>query len=466
MGAVQSAKLPKEFWERGDVADALDRSDIGTVLRLVLDELDLSQYALAAMAGATQAQVSQWMRHLRAPRLDTVARLADKLAMPACARRRLGLSALDIEIGEGEVSQVKLHRVLALAEQIGRSGKIGDLDSWRDAVKPRGSMEPWHDLSQLIAAPRPPGQLHAETMAPRIRGLYLLAARIPARIVIRALTAHIHDVTLLLSAVDDRRLRRDLTVNGGESAYLAACCEVDLGDFAAALDLLDTCSDAAAAGSDSALAAIALDGQSHFQAAQGHHNRALELVSQALSACPASVSEGTVAYLWLHMAEELACLGRTANALEAWRNAEEHYHRSDLATDRPWLQLWLTRTCFESVKAVICASTRRPKEAADVAVRVVTRLRGRDGKIDAICLLNAAIALGRVGLYRQAAVGGRHALYAMRAADARGCLARAGEVAAMLRSAADEESEVAAFLHDLDYTRTMLAPDMVIPRPR
>jgi hypothetical protein len=56
-------------------------------------------------------------------------------------------------------------------------------------------------------------------MSARIRGLYLEAARIPARIVFRALTAHIHDVTLLLSSLDNDQMRRDLIVNSGES-----CC--------------------------------------------------------------------------------------------------------------------------------------------------------------------------------------------------------------------------------------------------
>jgi tetratricopeptide (TPR) repeat protein len=458
MSGVQTLALPTEFWERGDVTDLLDRRDIGGLLGLVLDECGLSQHAFGALGEFTQTQISLWIRHKHEPTLDTVARLADKLCMSSCARRRLGLSSPGTESVCAGLPPVKLHRVLALAEHIGRTGKVDVLDAWRDAVKPRGSMEPWHDLARLIAKQRPPAEPFTETMALRTRGFYLIAARLPARLVIRALTAHVHELTLLLNVVSDERLRRDLTVAGGESSYLAACCDVDLGDFPGALDRLDTIAAAAAIADDKALAAMAIDGQSHFQAAQGHHHRALQLVNEAREACPPDVSPGTVAYLWLHTAEEHACLDHTAEAAWAWRQAEEHYVLTDVAADRPWILLWLSRDCFESVKAVIYASTGRPREAAAIAGRIVIRLRGRDGKADAVCLVNASLALARVGLYKSAAIAGRDALHAVRASAASGYLPRAGEVAAILNAHADSVPEVVTFLRDLAATRVILKP--------
>jgi tetratricopeptide (TPR) repeat protein len=457
MGGVQTLALPTEFWERGDVADFLDRRDMGGLLGLVLDQCGLSQHAFGALGDFSQTQISLWIRHKHEPTLDTVARLADKLSMPSCARRRLGLSCPGAEGTGGGLPPVKLHRVLALAEHVGRTGKVDVLDAWRDAVRPMGSMEPWHDLARLIATQRPPAEPCTETMALRTRGFYLIAARLPAHLVIRALTAHVHDLTLLLNAVSDDQMRRDLTVAGGESSYLAACCDVDLGDFPGALDRLDTITAAAEMAGDKALAAMAIDGQSHFQSAQGHHHRALELVNEAREACPPDVSPGTVAYLWLHTAEEHACLDHAAKAARAWQQAEEHYLMTDVASDRPWIPLWLSRDCFESVKAVIYASTGRPREAAVIAGRVVIRLRGRDGKADAVCLVNAALALARTGLFKYAAIAGRDALHAVRASAASGYLPRAGEVADILRANADAIPEVVAFLHDLAATRAVLA---------
>jgi hypothetical protein len=121
--------------------------------------------------------------------------------------------------------------VLALAEHVGRTGKVDVLDAWRDAVKSRGSMEPWHDFARLILEPRPPAEGCTETMALRTRGFYLVAARLPAQLVIRALTAHFHEVTLLLNAVSDERMRRDLVAVGGNRRSWPGAADVDLGDF-------------------------------------------------------------------------------------------------------------------------------------------------------------------------------------------------------------------------------------------
>jgi hypothetical protein len=132
------------------------------------------------------------------------------------------------------------------------------------------------------------------------------------------------------------------------------------------------------------------------------------------------------------------------------------YAGTDLGTDRNWLQLWLGRDCFESVRAVIFAATRRPKDAAEWADRVVTRLAGQEGKTDAVALLNAALAQARVGLAVPAAVTGTHALHAMRAAEASSCLPRARELAALVARCPARSPKIGAFLRDLDQTRLEL----------
>jgi tetratricopeptide (TPR) repeat protein len=293
-------------------------------------------------------------------------------------------------------------------------------------------------------------------MAIRTHGFDLVAAKLPARLVIRALTAHVRDIALLLDAIGDAQQRRNLTVTGGESSYLAACCDVDLGNLAGALDLLDTVDAAARNAADPVLAAMASDGQSHYQAFQGHHHRALELIEQARTSCPPGVSPGTIAYLWLRTAEEHATLGHVVKAAKAWQQSEEHYERTDLDADRNWVRMWLSRDCFESVRAVIYSATGRQKKAAESAERVATRLARRNGKTDAIALINAALAQARIGLFNAAAATGLHALHATRASEASGCLPRAQEVAAILADQANPRAQVSAFFRDLDHTKQQL----------
>ncbi len=456
MGTAGKVIVPADFWGRPEVSDALAQRDIGALLSMVLAASGLSQHAFAARTGVTQTQVSQYVNGQRKPTLDLIARLADGLAMPPDARSHLRLSVPGGSAHDTGLPPVKLHRVLALAEHIGRTGDAGSIEGWREATRPRSSTEPWEQLARVIGKHSPPEEPPATTMAIRTSGFYLVAAKLPAQHVIRALTAHVRDIIMLLDAVGDEQQRRELTITGGESSYLAACCDVDLGNLAGALDLLDTVAAAARKAADLVLAAMAADGQSHYQAFQGHHHRALELIEQARASCPPNDSPGTIAYLWLRTAEEQACLGHLSKAARAWEESEEHYERTDLDSDRNWVRLWLSRDCFESVRAVICSATGQQKKAAENAERVATRLARRDGKTDAIALINAALAQARIGLFNAAAATGLCALRATRAAEASGCLPRAQEVAALLASQAGRGAKVTVFLRDLDRTKKQL----------
>jgi hypothetical protein len=245
--------------------------------------------------------------------------------------------------------------------------------------------------------------------------------------------------------------------------YLAACCDVDLGDLAQALDRLDVISAAAKAAADPPLAAIALDGQSHFHVFRGHHERALDLVKQGLHACAPADSPGTVAFMHMRVAEEHLVLGHRVQAVEAWAAAEDRYAVTDLESDRNWLRLWFTRDCFDSVRSVIFASTGRDSDAAEAAERVVTRVDGARGKTDAVALFNAAIALGALGKFGQAAEAGRYGLQATRASEARGCLPRAESLAKLLAPRRSQDPVIRKYLDEFNTTRDKLAN---MPHPR
>jgi transcriptional regulator with XRE-family HTH domain len=445
--------MPADMWDRPALVDALDRHDIGDVLANVIKYSGLSQHAVAALTGVPQGRVSQYIRHQITPTLDTAVRIADGLAMPYAARRRLGLGTSDQAQAE---RPVKLSMVLAAAENIGRSGDGASLAAWRNLDNPASQTEAWHCLARTLDADHSDTPV-AERMAARTRGFYLVAARMPARLVIRSLTAHVREVTLLLDTVHEREARRVLTVIGGESSYLAACCQADLGEFGETLELLDTIELAARKAADSALAAMALDGRSHFQAMRAHHGRALELIRRGREACPPTISQGTAAYMWLRAAEEHVNLRQVDEATAAWEHAEALFAGVHHDADRNWVNLWLGRDCFESVRAVIYASTGRREESAEIAEQVVMRLAGTDGKSDAISLTNAAIALARCGAIAAAAGAAQDALQAIRQSEARTCLGRLRTLTTAVDQDALSTEHMRSFLRDVSETERYLA---------
>lgn len=453
------AAVPPEVWEHPAVVDALDRGDIGAMLARVAKLAKLSQHAIAALTGVPQGRISQYISYQHKPTLNTVKQIADGLGMPCTARRRLGLSASDANDPEATRPPVKLSMILAAAERIGRNGDGTSMAAWRNLDNPSSQAEAWHGLARTMDAHHSDAPV-TERMAARTRGFYIVAARMPARLVIRSLTAHVREVTLLLDTIDDADLRRILTVIGGEASYLAACCQADLGDFAETLNLLDTIELAAGKATDPALYAMAQDGRSHFQAMRGKHRRAFELLRLGRNACPPALSQGTAAYMWLRTAEERINLGQPEEAIIAWRQAENLYAGVHHDADRNWVNLWLSRNCFESVTAVIYASTGRTVEGADVAERVVTRLAGADGKSDAISLTNAAIALARCRAIDPAVAAAQYALQAIRQAEARTCLCRLKGLSAVIGENSARTSQMRSFERDLIDTEQYLATQL------
>lgn len=451
MGRVE---LPADFWARPEVTSALARRDIGVLLDLTLKQARLSQQKLGMLTGLSQTQISHYISGEHKPGLDVIRRIADGVNMPAAARASLGLAAADLDV-QDRPGEVPLHRILDLAEYIGRTGDTSQIATWRELTSHGRSTEPWDRLGDVITAHSSAEMTAPERIPVRTRGFYLVTAKLPARLVTRALTRHAHEITLLLDAVDKPEQRRQLIVTGGESAYLAACCNVDLGDYCGAMRQLDTMEAAAGEVGDPPLAAMALDGQSHFQAAQRHHARALDLIGQALDACPADMSPGTIAYLWLRIAEEHVYLRQMSKAARAWQQAEDQYKLTDLAADRNWTGMWVSRDCWESVRAVIYSATGRPKDSAEAAERVAFRLAAADGKTDAVALVNAALAQANVGLVKEAARTGAQALNAIRAAETSVCLARLSIVADIVGSHTDRSPKIGEFLRD--FTRTQQA---------
>lgn len=461
MPTGEGRSIPPGFWGLPAVCDALSRRDLGDVLRLAGEQFGWSQYVMADMAHLTQPQVHGYINHKgkSGPTMNTIARAADGLGMPADVRRRFGLAPPVIaKHPQADGPKLRLPEIFNLAEHIGQTGDTSGLVTWRATARAVAPGTPWARLTEVMSVETPAELPGPKRVVDRTRGFFLAATKLPARLLVETLSAHVMVISLLLESVRVPGERRDLTIASGETSYLIACCDVDLGDPGSALNGLEVTGEAAREADDAALAAITLDGHSHFRAFEGDRRKALDLVKQGLVKATASDSPGTLAHMQLRAAEAHAGLGHAVQAAKVWEQAESSFASTDLETDRVWTRLWLTPDCFASVRAFIYASTGREKEAVPVALGIVSRLSGDGalGKVDAVALVNAAIALALAGEFSAAARAGQQALVAIRDAEVRGTMPRARRVAQMIRDHGKLNRVHKAFLDDVEATQRQL----------
>jgi transcriptional regulator with XRE-family HTH domain len=147
-----TAELPAGFWDRPEVTGALGRRDIGALLDMIRAASGLSQQKLGAVTGLSQTQISHYISGKNRPTLDIIRRIADGVDMPCRARVSLGLAAAPDPGLPDRTGEVRLHRILALAEYIGRTGDTSQLGIWRDLTRPGSGTEPWDRLGEVITA--------------------------------------------------------------------------------------------------------------------------------------------------------------------------------------------------------------------------------------------------------------------------------------------------------------------------
>lgn len=461
MPTREGRSIPPGFWGLPAVCDALSLHDLGDVFNLLHEQFGWSQYQIAGMTGLTQPQVCGYMHHKgpNGPTMNIIARAADGLGMPADVRRRFGLAPPVIaKHPQADSPKLRLPEIFNLAEHIGQTGDTSGLVTWRETARAVAPGTPWPRLIEVMSVDTPAELPGPKRVMDRTRGFFLAATKLPARLLVETLSVHVMVISLLLESVGDPGERRKLTMSSGETSYLIACCNVDLGDPGSASDGLQVTSEAAREADDAALAAITLDGHSHFQAFTGDRRKALDLVQQGLAKAAAADSPGTLAHLQLRAAEAHVDLGHTVQAARAWEQAESSFAATDPRTDRNWTRLWLTPECFASVRAFIYASTGREDQVVPVAQGVVSRLsiEGTLGKVDAVALVNAAIALALAGEFSAAARAGQQALVAIRDAEVRGTMPRAHRVAQMIRDHGKLNRVHKAFLDDVEATQRQL----------
>jgi tetratricopeptide (TPR) repeat protein len=94
--ATEPIRVPAGFWQRADVAEALDARDIGALFRLLKRYTGASQHRIGAAVDIPQSEISLIVstgpRHRRITAYNVFERIAAGLDMPNDARKRLGLA--------------------------------------------------------------------------------------------------------------------------------------------------------------------------------------------------------------------------------------------------------------------------------------------------------------------------------------------------------------------------------------
>jgi transcriptional regulator with XRE-family HTH domain len=307
-------KLARVF-ARQDFYQACARQDAGAIVRVCMAN-GITQGQIAARTGLAQSTLSNYARGKNdAKWASTLEKLAEGLAMPPQLRQALGLSGQASPDGSRPAASTvtgvpadtfDLH---LLAEAMGRNGTDVKRRDMRTMAAQLGAAAAlahtsiFERLAQALTGPGAADEPLVRQLEARSAGFYLLEEIVPAPAVLKALTAHLREVSTLLSSGPAGELRRRLIVVAGEGSLLAGWSASALGDSGAARNLYDTAITAARQADDPAMTACALTYRSYLPAASGAHGRARVLLAQALENTSPQASPATAAWVAARHAE-------------------------------------------------------------------------------------------------------------------------------------------------------------------
>ena len=407
---VLREKLAAVF-ARQDFYEACLRRDAGAMITL-LNTGGVTQGQITARTGIAQSTLSNYKRGVNTAQFtSTFEKLADGLDMPPRLRQAFGLSA-DFPAGPAAVTVAGVPAdtfdLQLLAEAIGRNGtsvKRRDLLALAAQLGAGAAMHQsavWERLADAFTKPGALNEAVVRELETRSAGFYLLEEIVPAQVALKVLTAHLREVSTLLSgrASDpDDELRRRLIVAAGESSLLAGWSASALGDSATARNFYDTAVKAAGEARDPAITACALAYRSYIPSAKGANGRARVLLTQALENVSGQASPATAAWVAARHAEESALVGDKPQALKSWRQAEEAFSIADPDEDRPWAR-FLNRDRFDTFRVATYLKVGKFDEAQQVAADLLARLSPAEGKRAAVIreiIAAAHLARGSAG---------------------------------------------------------------------
>ncbi|SDG63480.1 hypothetical protein SAMN05421505_10659 [Sinosporangium album] len=449
---------------RQDMEEACRRQDLGAILR-ICNHHGISQGQLANLIGTYQGRISEYIKGKRSPSAkSTFERVADGLGLPLHLRRALGL-APDGGPGaakrtDGLIPVADTFDLQLLAKEIGRRGNSVKRRDMLAMVAQIGTTtaiaqsEVLDRLTYAIAKPNAMDETIVREMEARSTGFHLLEEVMPARSLIKGLTAHLGEVGTLLNGTaydPDNELRTRLIVVAGESSVLTGWAASDIGDATTARNLYATAEKAAREAGDLGIAACAMGYRSYIPSTKGAHGRARALLARALELVSTTTSPGTVSWLAARHAEESAALGDTVSALNSWGRADEAFSIADPEEDRVWTR-FLDQNRFDSYRITTFSRLGKLDEAQETASAVLARLTQPDRKKAAIILEGIAGAHLSRGSVGEAAKIAKDGLAVVRETEFAMWLPRFERIANGLRRW-PRQPAVRAFLEDLAITK-------------
>jgi transcriptional regulator with XRE-family HTH domain len=461
-------EIVERICARQDVNDACQRRDLGAIIR-ILGTHGVTQGAIAGLTGISQGRLSEYKSGKRLPLASsTFESFADGLAMPAHARRALGLAPSPgsdaTRTGDGFEVPADTFDLQLLAETVGKRGdtmkrrEIIELAGKLGAVTAIAQAEVWERLTRALTQPTAMDESSLREMEARSAGFHRLEELIPAPVLYKGLTAHLREVSTLLNGLPDDpkdEIRSRLITVAGESSVLAGWAASDMGDPSAARHFYETAERAAREANDPCIAACALAYRSYIPSTKGAHGRSRALLAEALDLVPASASPGTVSWLAARHAEESAALGDRPQALKSWRQAEEAFSLADPEDDRVWTR-FLDQNRFDSYHIAMYSGIGQLDQAQEIAETVMTRMEQTDRKKTAIILESIAVAHLSRGSVSEACRLGRAGLAVIREIEFAMWLPRFDAIGVGLRRWQGQPS-VRAYLEDLAITRRQFA---------
>jgi transcriptional regulator with XRE-family HTH domain len=453
------------IFARQEGLDACRRRDLGAIVRLCA-KYGITQGQIAGMTGIGQGRLSEYARGKRSqPTLDTLESFADGMALPAAARRALGLTPAPGLSAVGDQGfPTDTFDLLRLAEAIGRTGQMRRrqmlaLAAGISAGAAIAQSEVWERIGYALTRPAGLDEAMVRAIEARSAGFHQLEELVPAAALYKGLTAHLRETGNLLNGVpaathDDFRKR--LIVAVGESSVLAGWLASDMGDPNATSGFYQIAERAATEADDPAIAACALAYKSYVPSTKGGHGRSRLLLTTALEAVSEHDSPATVAWLAARYAEESAALADVAQATESWARAEEAFGIADPHEDRVWTR-FMDQNRFDSYHISMLAGIHRLDEAQELAAIVLGRLDQPDRKKAVIILEGIAAAHLTRGSVTDACAVGRQALSVLRETEFTMWLPKFEALAHGLTRWQRAEP-VRAFLEEYGVTKRQLTP--------
>lgn len=457
-----------QVFARQDFYQACKRGDAGAMITILMGH-GVTQGWISGRTGLAQSTLSNYKRGKNdAKWASTLTKLADGLDMPLPLRQALGLSAdssqdtagpavvagvpadtFDLQVLAAAMgrsgTRVTRREMLALAAQLGAAGALAHID-----VLER--------LTCALTNPRAVDESIIREMEARTAGFHNLEEILSAPALIKGVTAHLNEVSMLLNgagAGPDTPLGRRLITVAGETSVLAGWLASDIGDSVTARSYYDAAAVAARSAGDPAIAACALAFRSYVPSTRGNSGRARVLLAEALEAAPETASPATVAWIAARHAEESANVGDKAQALASWARAEEAFSVADPDEDRVWTR-FLDQNRFDSYRIATYSKTGKLDQAQEVATAVLARLTDPYRKTAAIIFEDAATALLARGAVNEASQLAQNGLAIIRETGFTMRLPRFDALARGLKRY-QRQPRVRAYLEEFTMTQRQLA---------